>query len=81
MTVRETQPEVKTKVKKVPVGSVLMVHKDFKDRDPVEVSRKAFETTWKENGWVEFKSEAGAEAKLETPPEDEPKEGPQTPKT
>lgn len=34
---------------------MLMVHKDFDDRPPAEVTRSSFEKVWKEKGWKEWK--------------------------
>ncbi|KKN06740.1 hypothetical protein LCGC14_1074240 [marine sediment metagenome] len=38
----------------VPKGMMLMVHKDFQDREPALVLIKMFENVWKEKGWEKF---------------------------
>ena len=36
-----------------PSTFMLMVHKDFPDRDPVKVLKLVFEKLWKDKGWKE----------------------------
>ncbi len=39
---------------KIPETMILMVHKNFKDREPASVTTRAFEQTWKKKGWEKF---------------------------
>lgn len=51
---------------------VLMVHKDFEDRQPARVTRRTFEQIWKEKGWKEFKGSAKEAASI---PSNRPEDG------
>ncbi len=50
------------------MADVLMVHKDFKDREPARVTEQAFEKVWKDNGWVKLDPKSKeAQAATSTP--------------
>ncbi len=38
----------------IPETMILMVHKNFKDREPASVTARAFEQTWKDKGWQKY---------------------------